>query len=296
MTDQTRAYLYAAATVLCWATVASAFKLSLARLSPLELLFWASLVSLLALLALLLAGGRLGELRHWTRRDYARSAGLGLLNPFLYYLLLFEAYDRLPAQEAQPLNFTWPIVLVLLSVVFLGQRVRPAALAAMGLSFAGVLVISTRGDLLGFTVTDGVGVGLALASTVIWAGYWLAGMRDRRDPVLRLCLNFVFGLILVGGYFLASGQARLPPLEGLAGAAYVGLFEMGLTFVLWLKALKLSRTTAEVSNLIYLVPFLSLLVIHLVVGEPIYASTPVGLGLIVGGILLQQYGRRRAVA
>ena len=69
-------------------------------------------------------------------------------------------------------------------------------------------------------------------------------------------------------------------------------FEMGLTFVFWLKALKLSRTTAQVSQLIYLTPFFSLLVIHFAVGESIYPSTLIGLVLIVIGILLQQYGEQ----
>ena len=41
-------------------------------------------------------------------------------------------------------------------------------------------------------------------------------------------------------------------------------------------------------NLIYLVPFLSLLVITLVLGEKILPSTVVGLLFIVAGILLQK--------
>ena len=68
---------------------------------------------------------------------------------------------------------------------------------------------------------------------------------------------------------------------------------MGITYVVWLYALRLSRTTAQVSNLIYLTPFLSLMVVHVVVGERIFGSTVVGLVLIVGGILLQHYGRQR---
>jgi drug/metabolite transporter (DMT)-like permease len=63
---------------------------------------------------------------------------------------------------------------------------------------------------------------------------------------------------------------------------------MGITFVLWLRALRLSRTTAQVSNLIYLSPFVSLVLIHLIVGETIMLSTITGLVFIVAGIVLQQ--------
>ena len=82
------------------------------------------------------------------------------------------------------------------------------------------------------------------------------------------------------------------PWQGLAGGIYIGIFEMGITFVLWLNALKYSATTAKVSNLIYLSPFISLIFIHFTVGETITAYTLSGLTLIVVGILLQQYLRK----
>jgi drug/metabolite transporter (DMT)-like permease len=79
------------------------------------------------------------------------------------------------------------------------------------------------------------------------------------------------------------------PWQGIAGSVYLGIFEMGITFILWLMALKLSSTTAKVSNLIYLSPFISLILIHFFVGEVILLSTIIGLLFIVGGIIIQQY-------
>ena len=58
---------------------------------------------------------------------------------------------------------------------------------------------------------------------------------------------------------LVLGGDRGVCLAGLLGGVYIGLFEMGITFLVWLKALKNAKTTAHVVNLIYLVPFLSLL-------------------------------------
>ncbi|NJK98814.1 MAG: EamA family transporter, partial [Bacteroidales bacterium] len=49
---------------------------------------------------------------------------LGFLNPLLYYLVLFKAYSLLPAQIAQPLNYTWPLILVILSIIFLSKNIR----------------------------------------------------------------------------------------------------------------------------------------------------------------------------
>lgn len=292
MQNQTKAYLYALATVLLWSTVASAFKLSLRVMDPLQLLLYASAASLATLLLILAAQGGLGRLARMSRRQWLVSAGLGAMNPFLYYVVLFKAYDLLPAQEAQPLNYTWAVTLALFSVPLLGQRIGPRDFAALFVSYAGVVVISTHGDPLAMRFSDPLGVALALGSTVIWALYWIAGTRDTRDPVAGLAANFLFGT----AYILAATALASDPVvtdwRALAGAAYVGVFEMGLTFVLWLNALRLSETTAKVGNLIFLSPFVSLVLIHHFVGEDILPATFWGLALIVGGIVLQQHGRK----
>ncbi len=288
-----QAVLCALGAVLAWSTVAAAFKYSLRWLTPVELLLVASLSSLLVLAGVLAVQGRLGQLRRLPARDWLASAGYGFLNPFLYYLVLFEAYRRLPAQVAQPLNYAWPLVLVLLSALWLRQRLRLATLAAMGLSLAGIVLISMQGEAAGSAGSDPAGVALALASTLIWAGYWLANSRDRQDAVLRLSANFACGTLFIALWWLA-GSPRALPLPGVLGAAYVGVFEMGLTFVLWLSALRLARNAAQVGGLVYLSPFLSLLFIHWVVGETIRPATVAGLALIVGGVLLNQLAGRRA--
>ncbi len=288
MDRQGKAYAYAIAAVLIWSTVASAFKLSLRYLEPMQLLFYSSAVSLVVLLGMLAVQGRLKDLFGLSRREYLFSAALGLLNPFLYYVVLFEAYDRLRAQEAQPLNYTWAVALVLLSIPILKQRIGVRSIGAVFVSYAGVLVIATRGDVLGMNFTNGTGVALALISTVIWALFWIYNVRDKRDPVLKLTLVFIFGFIPVAILTALTSGFDHGGTEGLAGAAYVGVFEMGITFVLWLRALSLSKTTAQVGILIYLSPFVSLFLIRFLVGETIAISTIVGLVLIVAGILIQR--------
>lgn len=288
MSQQKLAYLWAGCAVALWSTVATAFKISLRHASPLELLFWASLTSTAALFVILLGQRRLASLRVGSPRVLARSALAGLLNPCLYYLVLFEAYARLPGQQAQPLNYTWAIALALLSIPLLKQKIRMAGLLAMLISFLGVAVISTRGDVLSFRPTDPLGVSLALGSSLLWAFFWILSLKDRRNEIVKLFWSFAWGTLFVFIMASTAGDFRLPSRPAFLGALYVGLFEMGLTFVLWLKALQLSRTTAQVSNLIFLAPFVSLVLLSRIAGEDIHVSSVVGLALIVGGILLQR--------
>ena len=270
---QTQAYLYAVASVLLWSTVATAFKLTLRHIDYIQLLVFSSIVSAAILLVVLVSQGRIGVLGEWTGRDYLRSAMMGLLNPFLYYVVLFKAYSLLPAQQAQPLNYTWPITLTLLSIPLLGQKVKATSIVAILVAFAGVVVISTEGRLASLEVDSPLGVSLAVGSSVIWALYWILNMRDEREETAKLLASFCFGAIYIVILAAATGRLQVPSMRAAIGASYVGLFEMGLTFVLWLKALRLSRTTVQVSILIYLSPFLSLVLIHFFLDEAILPAT-----------------------
>ena len=292
MEKQQRAYIFAFVAVLFWSTSASAFKICLSpeRLNVpiLPLLFGASLVSSAALFLHLLLSGKVALLKALSKDDLTRSAFLGFLSPFLYYTVLFKAYSILPAQEAQPLNFVWPLTLVLLSVPILKHKIKRRDILAILISFSGVLVISTKGHILSFRLTDPLGVALATGSSIPWALYWIYNVKDKRDEVLGLFLNFTCASVYVFVLMLVTGELKTPGLKGALGVTYVGIFEMGITFLIWFKALKLSKTTANVAGLIYLVPFLSLVVIYFVLGETILPSTIIGAVFIVGGIILQR--------
>jgi drug/metabolite transporter (DMT)-like permease len=288
MDNQKKAYLYGLSTVLLWSTVASAFKLSLRYLDYIQLLLYSTIVSILVLSCILALRKKTRLLFSYSGRQYLQSLVLGFLNPFLYYMVLFKAYDLLPAQEAQPLNYTWAITLALLSIPLLKQKIGIKDIFSVFVSYSGVVVISTHGDIFSFRFSNPLGVALALGSTVIWALYWIYNTKDDRDPVAGLLLNFMFGLPWVLTCCLLFSNVRVSNPLGFVGAAYVGVFEMGITFVLWLSALKLSENTAKVGNLIFLSPFLSLVFIRFLVGEDILPSTFIGLALIVAGLLIQQ--------
>jgi len=288
MAKERKAYFCAIVAVLLWSTAASAFKISLRYLDVLSLLFYAAITSTIILFCFLLFFKKLNLLRVLSKKDYLHSALLALLNPFLYYLVLFKAYSILPAQQALTLNFTWPIMLVLLSIPLLGQKIKLRSVLAIIISFLGVLLIATQGDIFGLRFTSVTGVSLAVASSLIWALFWIYSVKDRVDEIVRLFLNFAFGSCFIFLAMLLLSKPQLPSFNAILGAIYIGLFEMGITFLVWLKALKLSKTTAYVANLIYLTPFLSIVVIHFVIGEKILLSTVIGLILIVTGIILHK--------
>ena len=288
MNTQRQAILFGLGAVLLWSTVATAFKLSLRYCTPIELLLYSSFFSTLVIGAILSFQHKFHLVFQCSRREYRLSLLLGMLSPFLYYLILFKAYDLLPAQQAQPINYTWAITLWLLSVPLLKQRIGWQLWLALVVSYCGVVIISTEGDPFSLHFTDPFGVTLALVSTVIWALYWIYNTRDKRDPVVALFVNFLCSLPFILVYYLLTSELRIPPANALLGGAYVGTFEMGLSFILWQMAMKLTDNTARISNLIFLSPFLSMVFIHFLLGEEILPSTFIGLILILAGLSCQR--------
>jgi len=293
--DRTKSsYIYAGLAILFWATVPTAFKISLGELEILPMLTFSSITSALVLFIAVLAGNRKELILKTTAKELLSSAILGFINPFLYYLILLKAYQLLPAQVAQPLNMIWPIILVFLSVPILHQKIERKSFIALFISFAGVYIISSQGKPFSGGHANLTGVLLASGSSIFWALYFIMNVKDKRDESVKLFLNFIFGSIYLVAAMLITGKWQLDvSLKGLAASVYVGIFEMGITFLFWLKALQMAKTTDKVSNLVYFAPFLSLIFVHFILHEPVYYTTPAGLLLIISGIVIQNRNTAR---
>ncbi len=288
--DKTRqSYIYAGLAILFWSTIPTAFKICLKELEILPMLTIASLTSATVLFLILLSGSKIKLIRQSSGKELLSSALLGLINPFIYYLILLKAYQLLPAQVAQPLNMIWPIILVFLSVPILGQKIKTRSFAALFISFAGVYIISSQGNPFNTWHSDFKGVLLATGSSIFWAFYFILNLRDKRDEAAKLFLNFLFGTIylIIALAFTEGWNVSEIGFKGVTAAVYIGIFEMGITFFFWLKALQMASSTDKVSNLVYLAPFLSLIFVHFILHEPVYYTTPLGLILIISGIYVQ---------
>ena len=189
--NERRALGFGLSAVLLWSTVATAFKLTLAEFSPIQMLTIASVVSSIALIIICYFQGKLSQLSTTFFANPWYYLLLGLINPLAYYLILFKAYDLLPASQAQAINYSWAITLTLMAAVFLGQKIRKQDWVACTFSYIGVVVIATKGDILGMQFDSPLGVGLALLSTLLWAGYWILNTKNKADPVVGVyCLDF----------------------------------------------------------------------------------------------------------
>ncbi len=292
---ESKAVIPALASIALWSTVAVAFKKALLGLDPTDLVILASFVSWLSLALVLIIREifKPGNTRttHLSpvsnRKQRVVALLLGLMNPVAYYLVLFAAYDRLPAQAAQPLNYTWPLFLALLAAPINHRYPSVREIIAIVISFVGVILISWRPS-GGDAPLDGLGVALALGSGVIWAIYWLVGNTLSMDGTRRLFLGFTLAVLVLGILWWFRGFPLPGNRQTYLAVLWIGLFEMGITFLLWNRALSMTARPAGIGNLVYLGPFISLIWIRLFLGEQIRSATVIGLLVIVSGILYGQ--------
>jgi drug/metabolite transporter (DMT)-like permease len=289
-TNQGLALRLALITVLMWSTVATAFKLTLDFLLPGQIVIVATAVSILVLASVYFyqkTPNEVGLLGHFRRTPLVFLVA-GTINPTLYYFVLFEAYDRLPAQVAQPINYTWAIVLSLLAIPALKHKFSKGDLLGLCFSYLGVVILVTKLDFSTVANVDWTGVLLAILSTLIWALYWIINTKISAPPVHALLLCFICSLPSLAAISLLLPNDTEWPWQGVLGATYVGLFEMSLAFVFWLKAMRIASSTAQISSLIYLSPFISLFLIYFLLEEDIYPTTLLALTSIVIGLILQK--------
>lgn len=289
MRESNKAIIYGLIAVLSWSTVATMFKTALKYYTHFEMLIVATLTSLIVFAIALTVRSGWHELKMLTQKDWGRFALIGLINPLAYYLVLFKAYDLLPAQIAQPINYFWPIILLILLAIFAKQPIAPHKYIGMALSLGGVTLISFGSGSIGGTDLSVAGIGLAFLSAFLWAIYWIINSKNKRfSDITVLFVSFLFGSI-----YLCTAACFIPvslfSVKGFLSSIYVGMFEMGIPFIFFGLAIRKTTNPALVNQLCYLSPFLSLFLIHLFLGEHIYPTTYIGLLLIVTGIAFNEW-------
>lgn len=299
--DERAALVSGLSAVVLWSSVATGFKLGLETLTPLQLVLLGTVVSTLVF--------ALAQLYTWSdpqlsssasppgqglSRLLAEAAPLALINPLLYYPILLAGYDRLPAQIAQPLNYTWAVVLALLAVPLLRQPLTARLLAGIAISYGGAVVVVLGSRLAPWAEPDPLGLLCIAASTVLWALYWVLNARTRSRPLALMLASFVLALppLALATWWLDGWPALTLPHLGYG--LWIGAIEMGVTFLLWQRALRRTRSAARIGQLIFLAPFLGLLPIHFVLGEPILWTSVAGLAIIIAGLLITGSPRQPA--
>lgn len=173
--------------------------------------------------------GGLAQLRAVSWRVYAfGTAGL-----FGYHALYFSALRLAPAAEAGLIAYLWPLLIVILSGLLPGERLRPGHLAGAALAFGGAALIVSGGG-AGFRAEALPGYALALLCALTWSGYSVLSRRIGTAPTATVAVFCLATALLSAILHLALEDTLWPPATmGWASAIALGLGPVGLAFYLW---------------------------------------------------------------
>jgi DME family drug/metabolite transporter len=246
--------------------------------------------------ALLVACGVLVGRRMFSiqRRDLGLMLLIGAMLA-LYQVCYMSAVQRAGVSVAVLVTLcTAPVLVALLSVIFLRERMTGPILLALVCAIAGTLLLI---DFQSTTQPESdtvAGVLLALGSALGYAVFTLCGRRlaSRYHPLQSLTVGFGVGAVLLLLIALPNGLALHYSLQGWGTLLYLGLVPTALAYVIFLNGMK--HTPATVASIATLVePLTSTVLAMVLFGERLAPAGWLGALLLLGAMgLLYLNGRR----
>jgi len=268
------------ACVALWALIPVVAKTGQRGLDNHQFLFWSSLVSFLAFAVTAGLGGKLPRLARYRARDWAVMAGLGLLGTYVYYILLYFGYARSRGLEVLVLQYSWPLLIIVLSAPILRERITVRRAIACAFGFAGVAIVLSKGNLAGIRLDDAGVDALVLLGALSFALFSVLSKKSDFEPIT---MNAIFFLVATVASFIsmtfASGFA-LPPASAILPILVNGLLVNGFSYLLWVWALR-NADASFIAPFVFLTPVLAAGYLVVFFGEPIVPAYAVGLALVI---------------
>jgi drug/metabolite transporter (DMT)-like permease len=271
-------------TVVFWASAFVGIRAAAVDLSPGALALGRLIVASIAL-AVLVAIRRPA----WpSRRDLVPIVAIGALWFGIYFLALNAAEREVDAGTAAMLVNVAPILIAILSGLFLGEGFPPRLLIGCAIAFSGVVVISlaTSGAQPGGATLLGIVLCFVSATVYSIAVTVQKPLLRRVNGLTVTWLACSVGMLVSLPFLpeLLEGIGRAKP-ETLGWVAYLGIFPTAIAFTTW--AYALSRTAAgRLGSLTYLAPAIAIAIGWVLLGEAPAPAAFLGGAIAIGGVIV----------
>jgi drug/metabolite transporter (DMT)-like permease len=199
---------------------------------------------------------------------------------FGYHALFFAAMARAPAAEANLLNYTWPLLIVLLSAPLLGLRLTVRHVLGVIAGLSGSLLLLAQGT--NFTAGALLGYVCAMGAALTWALYSVIARRMRAVPTEAVIGFCAISSILAAGAHILFESTVVPDRETLLAVVALGVGPVGAAFLLWDFAMKRGDPRL-LGSLAYATPVASTIILGLAGFAPLSLSTVAATLLVVAG-------------
>lgn len=243
-------------------------------INPQQILFFRALLASIFIFTIAVIQGNLKELKFRFPANTIIMAIVEGLSIFFFY----AALERTTVTNAILLTYTAPIFSVILSAIFLHEKIERKTLGGIFLSLTGVLIISNPSDLkLGSDQM--IGSLFALLGGFFYAAMAISSksLTAKTKPIYSAFWQYFIIMILT--FFFAIGTPLQAFTNNLFPLLYLGWIAGGLAFILYMKGIDQVK-----GQNIQIITMLEVLVASL--SGVILLHEPLSFPIVCGGILI----------
>lgn len=223
---------------------------------------------------------------HWIGKMFV----LGALNFSIFWSLLFFTAYRLPGGVAAVMGALQPFIVVFAARGILNTAIKPISIIAIAAGAFGVALIVLTPD----AQLDGLGVLAGIAGSASMA-FGTVLSRKWQPPVSALTYTSwqltAGGILLIPFAFFAPTPWSEISMTNMFGLGYLGLIGAGLTYVIWLRGIKLLQPTA-VSILGLFSPLSAAILGWFILSETLNITQLFGMLIVFTSVIIGQYALR----
>ncbi|MCE5249758.1 DMT family transporter [bacterium] len=289
-----RTVLYVSVVICIWSVSATVETVTLRGLSPMQFSLWSTAAGSLGLILALAMKGSLKSLGSYRLQDHMQLLLFAVLGFCGYQTLKYTAYITVPVPQANILQYTYPVFIVIFAMPFLNQRLTFTKITGIAAGFIGAAIILSGGSFTGIDRTHFSGYLLALSAGFSWGLFSVLASRAAFEPVSSMFFMQLYSTVIVLSIVLLRGMFVIPGgFRELAGVIFSGIISNAIGVLLWLDAQRSTNDVSLITGSLYLIPFLSLVAFRVFLSIPIPFYTYTGLVFIVGGMVFHTIWSRR---
>lgn len=292
MKNKMKGIIYVLICVSLWALIPVVAKLGQSTLNNYQFLFWSSLVSFIVLSVSVVLSKKAKYIILYTKKEWAWFSFLGLLGTYIYYLFLYLGYSKATGMEVLVIQYTWPILIVIFSIIILNERLNYRKSISVILGFIGVVLVLTKGNMEHVNINNPTVIALVAAGAACFALFSVLSKKIENEPLGVVTVYFLVASIASFISMLVFSEFALPSLSEIPAVLLNGVLVNGFSYVFWILALK-SAEASYLAPFTFITPVLSAVYLIFFFNEPFVAAYGVGLTLVIIGGLINSIGINR---
>lgn len=276
---------YAITTIIFWSLAYVLTRLALQYFSAFSLGF----LRYLAASCTLVVVAVLTKMKLPHKADLPWFLAAGAVGFFLYMIAFNKGQETVTASTGSVVIATVPVITALLARFVYKEKLCRFQWAAIIIEFAGVLVLVLMDGV--FSINIGL-IWLFLAAVSLSIYNLLQRKLTKVYTALQTsAFSIFFGTVFLAVFIPTSvKEVSSAPVIQLIYVTVLGIFSSAIAYVAWSKAFAKAKQTSQVSNYMFVTPFLTSILGLLIAGEIPSRATLFGGSIIILGVLVFNFG------